>query len=58
MTYTDIFEFQSKLKTKDKMLEAFSKMTDIEAKKLISTCGTPQGKLCYTKMYNESKQHK
>lgn len=54
--YKDIFEFQDKNKTTDAKLKAFSQMSESEAKKLIATCGTPQGKVAYTKLYKQSQK--
>ena len=56
--YKDIFEFQDKNATKAERINAFGQMTLSEAKRMIQTCGTPQGKLYYTELLNESFSEK
>ena len=49
MSYKDVFEFQKAFPTKAEREKQLKSMSNAEIDKLISTCGTPQGKVYYKK---------
>ena len=51
-----VFEFQEKYSTLEEKKEALSNMSEEEARKIIDSCGTPQGKAFFKKLFIETHQ--